>query len=206
MRDEMRISPIDPAQSDVAQYIVRTKRAMCEQEGSKHPSPKAFEPLPFADYFGLFMDGALKGFGELIFYAKAFRSYADCPWGGGYDLEAICGYERMVQLHAIYVDPRYRKGTPGFAYLCCALAQYARVKEVHFATATVCAADGYLTQMYERIGAMKIGSLSHLAKVKETGIDVTLYCFDIGRTVAGQLIRRFERHSLPRVEASLEPR
>lgn len=201
----MRISPIDPAQSDVAPYIVMGKRAMCEPQGSRNVNPKAFEPLPFADYLGLFVDGELSGFGELIFYAKVFRSYADCPWSGGYDLQAICGYERMVQLHGIYVDPACRKGKPGFAYLCCALAQYARRKDVHFATATVCAADGYLTRMYERIGAMKIGSLSHLSKVRETGTDVTLYCFDIGRTVAGQLVRRFERHSLHRVGSSSPP-
>jgi ribosomal protein S18 acetylase RimI-like enzyme len=198
VEEAMMVSPIDPAQSSVAQYIECAKRSMCAHEGISNPNPKSLRALPFAEYWGLLVDGKIRGFGELVFYANAFKNYADCPWHGGYDLSAICSHETMVHLNAIYVDPQYRKNTLSFAYLYVALARYACSKDALFGTALVSEANYHLVGMYEKIGAQKIGSLAHLPKVKEAGVDVTLYFFNISDILASRVTRRFEQLSGPR--------
>lgn len=185
----MYIEPVHRDDPDLKRFVAQAK---AEMWGIGIAEAAHLKPPPFADYLGLFVEGALAGFVEVFCYAETCGGYANSPWSEACDLGTYCGPERMMHVEAIFVERRYRKHSRHFARLCLIAAEYYRARGARFATVLVNAADAYLVGLYRKIGAQKAGSLSRLPWVEAPGIELELLVLDLESTMGGRLLRRFK--------------
>lgn len=190
----MFIEPVRPDDPALVRLLARAKAQMW---GIGVAEAARLNPPPFAEYFGLFVQGELAGFMEVFCYAQTCGGYAKSPWGEACDLDAFCAPEQMMHVEAIFLERRYRRSFRHFAHLYLSAAQHYRTRGASFATVLVDAADVYLVGLYRKIGAQKLCSLSRLPWVEARGIDLGLFVLDLKEVFDGHIARRFERRTRP---------
>lgn len=184
---------IEPLHRDDPALAHLVARAKAEMWGIGIAEAACLKAPPLADYLGLFVEGELAGFLEVFCYATTCGGYAKSPWGDACDLGAFCGPERMMHVESIFLERRYRRSSRHFARLYSSVARHYRAQGADFATVVVDAADHYLVELYRKIGAKRLCSLSRLPWVAARDIELGLFVLDLKDVIDGRIAQRFKR-------------
>lgn len=176
---------------EAAEYIRYARQEILGVIGGDAQSALA-EPIPCGFYLLAYDRDSERpvGMAEVVFHDQLFRSYEEDVYCAAGDLPAICPFGAMCHIRSLYVERSYRRRCPLYTYLALAAAHLFKTLGARFSTAGTLASDAYLTGLYEKTGASRVGS----ARPHGFDEDLVLYTFDLEKLTSGKAMRRLLPH------------
>jgi hypothetical protein len=157
-------------------YIKEVRSRTLEAIGLSPETPSA-NPLHYAVYLGLYIDGRSRpaGLAEAYFLDQAFPNYDGCPYRPDC-LSKLCEFNSMAHIRTIYVDPEYRRTRPFYLYLYLAMCRIFSELGARYAAMATSPDDPVLLRLYAKTGGKMLGHTS-VPLIKDC--QLALYAFEL---------------------------
>jgi len=112
----MYVRKINQSDNFYKDYL-RQSRIKAVEEHGLQVNESSIDLLPFATYFGLFINNRIVGFLETYLYDEAFGGYKNNFLSNHFDLSIICPSSKMSHVRTVFIEKKFRKSSPYFVYL-----------------------------------------------------------------------------------------